>query len=504
MNSLFIMYVDDESSGDRVPTRLSQHDRRSSAAIASLSARGTQLQPQLIPGTVGFLEMEEEPSSVLIPPLSHHGDDGDCWHAEEPVRTTSGLLLTHRHTPKPRPQPAHGGNGNRRKPEVFMNVPGTRFLPQGEAFEMESGYAGAGLGNPYYSNSGPPSALATARRLLSYVRMWNAAFCIFLLVGTGVILHSMRHEANGGGAAEVKEREAQMQQINSSSEQKVAKAVSSASSSETSQITEQIILVPLPNVSQHHRRMVAQPEAALVREPDEEPHRDIRQTLHAIHQEFEQWVQTHNKVYHSQDEKEHRFKVWHDNHHRTIEKNKRHGPCKLSKQPVFGSNHFKDLTTEEFKSQYLTGYKGPHTDHLEQPLTRTKNAETSVNEKHRRGRRISKASGGVPGHEQRADPRTSVKRHPSVQERYLEARKSTVSGAMGGKASYQSSSTCKFYDLSCWLRWFMYTYGYGIGGTMEPKYDSDSYPSGKRQSSRNLFAPTLMDRFSCCYIVRSD
>jgi hypothetical protein len=55
--------------------------------------------------------------------------------------------------------------------------------------------------------------------------MWNAAFCIFLLVGTGVILHSMRHEANVG-AALLQQREEQTQQINSSSEQKATKPVS--------------------------------------------------------------------------------------------------------------------------------------------------------------------------------------------------------------------------------------------------------------------------------------
>jgi hypothetical protein len=67
----------------------------------------------------------------------------------------------------PRPQPAYGGNGNRRKRDVFMNVPGTRVLPGGEAFEVESGYAGDGLGTPYYSISGPSSALVTASRLLT-------------------------------------------------------------------------------------------------------------------------------------------------------------------------------------------------------------------------------------------------------------------------------------------------------------------------------------------------
>ena len=41
-------------------------------------------------------------------------------------------------------------------------------------------------------------------------------------------------------------------------------------------------------------------------------------------------------------------------------------------KPVFGSNHFKDLTPEEFKAKYLTGYNGPNTDELSKRNLRTK------------------------------------------------------------------------------------------------------------------------------------
>ena len=475
--TLSFMNEDHHKISDQCPTR-PPHQVPTSSAADSLSTTGTTLQPQLIPGTAGFLEMEEESTFVSIPPASH-GGNGEFLDPE-PVRTTSGLLLTHRHAPISHTQQANGGHDNQKNRVTFMSVPGTRVLPHGGAFEVESGYFGSNstsLGNPYYSNSGPSPASVTARQLLSYVRLWNAAFCIILLIGSGVIVHSMRHETSGG--AEVNEREAQRQHVNLSSGNAV-KPLPSATVA--TQITEQIILIPFQNVT--HRRIVAQPEGTLARENDEEAH-VIRRSLHALRQEFEEWVQTHSKMYHSEDEKEHRFKVWHDNHHRTIEKNKRHGPCKLTKQPVFGSNHFKDLTPEEFKSQYLTGYNGPHTDHLEQWQTPTKNDKSSENKNHRRVHSLPLGSGGVPDYEHRADPRTSVKRHPAVQERYLDAWKSNKSGANGGKltykAAYQSYSKCKYYDVSCWLKWFMYTYGYGIGGTMEPKYDSDAYPSGKRE-----------------------
>lgn len=51
---------------------------------------------------------------------------------------------------------------------------------------------------------------------------------------------------------------------------------------------------------------------------------------------------------------------------RTIEKNQRHGPCRLTNQAVFGSNHFKDLSLDEFKTQYLTGYNPPRQEELDQ------------------------------------------------------------------------------------------------------------------------------------------
>ena len=247
----------------------------------------------------------------------------------------------------------------------------------------------------------------------------------------------------------------------SSQQMEQANAAQVSESELQSEITERIILLPLPNATkQQHRRMVAQPQAL---SPEQHEH-GIRQSLRELRQEFEEWVEKHNKVYHSEDEKERRFQIWHDNHHKTIEKNERHGPCKLTGQPVFGSTPFKDLTTEEFKSQYLTGYRGPHTDQL-------KNHVDGVGSpKHRRAHENM----FVPDAQDRAETRRLAPWHPSIRERYLNTWE-TVS-----KKPYMASSGCSFYDVSCWLRWFMYTYGYGIGGTMEPKYDGDTYPEGKQ------------------------
>ena len=159
----------------------------------------------MTPGTAGFLEIEEEPSS-FVP-----GQDADLLGLGDTtqIRTSSGLVLTHRQTPAamPRSRPAfsddHGRNPKNNN-RTFMNTPGTRVNmnhSSGRAFEVETGYADPSFGNPHYttmySSSHSPRDLIQTRRLLSYVRLWNAAFCMFLLIGTGVIIHSIRHEQSG-------------------------------------------------------------------------------------------------------------------------------------------------------------------------------------------------------------------------------------------------------------------------------------------------------------------
>jgi hypothetical protein len=149
-----------------------------------------------------------------------------------------------------------------------------------------------------------------------------------------------------------------------------------------------------------------------------------------------------------------------------MEKNRRHGPCKLTKQPVFASNHFKDLTPDEFKTMYLTGYNGPKTDELEKrpPMIR----------------KLSKDSGKV------MDPNGKVNMHESVRNKINAHR--TARGEK--RALFQQKPmtatsrrpNCSWYDISCLLRWLWQSAGVQFGsiiGTMEPMYDGDAYPNGK-------------------------
>ncbi|KAH9624924.1 hypothetical protein KSS87_004200 [Heliosperma pusillum] len=62
---------------------------------------------------------------------------------------------------------------------------------------------------------------------------------------------------------------------------------------------------------------------------------------------FESWTERHGKIYHSIEEKLHRFEVFRDNLEHIDETNKN------VKNYWLGLNEFSDLTHEEFKSKYL-------------------------------------------------------------------------------------------------------------------------------------------------------
>lgn len=110
-----------------------------------------------------------------------------------------------------------------------------------------------------------------------------------------------------------------------------------------------------------------------------------------------------------------------------MEKNEKHGPCKLTGKAVFGKNILSDLTQEEFQSKFLTGYKGPHTNEMPSNHRRRLRSDqlneepqdilkTSPRTKRRVTPSVVLTSDGLH------DPSVlseKVKRHHSVQERYL-------------------------------------------------------------------------------------
>lgn len=159
-----------------------------------------------------------------------------------------------------------------------------------------------------------------------------------------------------------------------------------------------------------------------------------------------------------------------------LRKNERHGPCKLTGKAVFGSNHFKDLTSEEFQSLYLTGYKGPHA-HENDALTY---GERAIKE--------------APSADDRGHPLFDIERHPSVQERYAKhwcenggnSTEESVddydrSGRRMASRTYgYNKSSVSYSNIFSRCRWSMSCYLQYLFGSSyrnrEPAYDSDSFP----------------------------
>eukprot|EP00574_Skeletonema_japonicum_P000220 CAMPEP_0201740594 /NCGR_PEP_ID=MMETSP0593-20130828/46383_1 /ASSEMBLY_ACC=CAM_ASM_000672 /TAXON_ID=267983 /ORGANISM="Skeletonema japonicum, Strain CCMP2506" /LENGTH=689 /DNA_ID=CAMNT_0048234913 /DNA_START=428 /DNA_END=2497 /DNA_ORIENTATION=- len=178
--------------------------------------------------------------------------------------------------------------------------------------------------------------------------------------------------------------------------------------------------------------------------------------IESLRSEFDSWTSQHQKTYRSHTEKEHRFQIWRSSHHRIQTKNRMHGPCRLTGKAVFGHGPFSDLSPDEFREKYLTGYHGPK--------FHKKKAEAAQVSQSMRGTPPSQESTGqiIP------PPVASLKRHPNIQRKLEEHVSSKYHGSF--------VSGCRsFYDISCMLRKF---FGYSVmGGTMEPVYDENSYPS---------------------------
>jgi len=215
--------------------------------------------------------------------------------------------------------------------------------------------------------------------------------------------------------------------------------------------------------------------------------------LRRLQNEFEEWTKFHIRDYKTEEEKQKRFDIWMSNHQRTIEKNKRHGPCKQTGKQVFGSNHFKDLTPEEFQGRFLTGYRPP-ADHIEKEkdkLTSDK-LHALLNGFNLGGKQ--KATKMNKKYIQHYDSTSSYKKlnemlknetldsytNLDLSNRKLQNRK--LDQGFQPKVYSDSSSkninpfeTCGFTNWSCWLQWLFDMNPYG-SWNMEPTYDSSNFP----------------------------
>jgi len=364
------------------------------------------------PGSANFLEMETEP-------LRHVADSS--YTVYDPLTTSSGLFLTHRRTPlheKPSTMESNdSGDKKLRGPSALFGTGG--LGKSGKMFEIDTS-------DPWRSERTP--LWSQGKKLLTVARLWILLSGLVLLSGLSVVFHHIGHETSASTSVEKKKDQ---------------------------QVGGVIELIPLSDGYTEQSHIVLVPMA----EPDttRENHNSGRRLMADLRGEFNEWVRRHNKSYASLEDEERRFSVWVDNHHRTREKNLKHGPCSLTKRHVFGSNHLQDLTEEEFKKQYLTGYTGPKADM--EPLSR---------------------SSGVLG------PHITPNRHPDIHRRLAHHWKEHQHDSgneekqrLLGSGGAFGTDDCSWYDISCILAYYFDAYFYGLGRTMEPGFDADSYPSGE-------------------------
>ena len=285
-----------------------------------------------IPGAAGYLEMEEEPPRRIL-------------SENEPITTSSGLLLTHRrHSPtaaaarrhpptttgSSTTPPAHSPQ-NHMKTVFDKSDPLARNSNSGfrtirkDYFEVEHGFHGwKAAQEPDFHGNSPrrhhSMPMLQARRFLSYVRIWMVISAVFLMLATGVLFHSFGHTETAGSLV-----------VKSGSNTDATVNVASGVASNLGRGMNQIILVPMEGISERQQFVGQQQQQQLYyqvpsgqigyhthyyQSQGQQHQHGVRRVLLELRQEFEDWVVHHKKQYHSEEEKERRFQVWSDNHHR--------------------------------------------------------------------------------------------------------------------------------------------------------------------------------------------
>lgn len=360
------------------------------------------------------------------------------------------------------------------------------------------------------------SFLPYAQTVLSYVRVWVWLSAVVLLIGTLVVLHHVKHEGRRHSSTTMKNDYNNYHHHhppydaihggNAVQELGTIRIVAMDENMERQTQPETILLLPLeesnnhgsgPPPHQHHHQHQQHVQVHQTAHNNRHAGR-FHRLLDDLRNDFEVWTHQHKKQYASAEEKEKRFSIWVDNHHRIQEKNERHGPCQLTQQPVFGSNHFQDLTTEEFQSQYLNArhrkarklrptsvpVMGPHVRTKRHPEVHRRMAQFwNFSQYHHPTTTTTISNWSMPTWNMSKfnfwDRSGNVSNFWTVNENSRFGKDTSYSSGGRGGGSNVFSGKCKWYDMSCFLQYVFETYLYGLGTTMEPAYDADSYPMGK-------------------------
>ncbi len=179
-----------------------------------------------------------------------------------------------------------------------------------------------------------------------------------------------------------------------------------------------------------------------------------------------------------------------------MEKNEKHGPCKLTGKQVFGSNHFKDLSPEEFKAKYLTGYNGPKVDEMNEKHKRKLRSTSNIFDKRQppSNERGSEQTSDILSSNGIHDPSIlshRITRHEKVQERYLKHIEQTpkLSKTYYNKEEKAVEKACK-----CGI-----TYNYGSRRRLARLFKRDSPLFGKTYYNKSEKQMICGSNFSKTY-----
>ena len=369
-----------------------------------------------------FLEMEKE---------------NRCMKQEEeeeaPIQTTSGLLLTHRKSTTPSTVMHSRNHGSRR---IFAPLNGNP-LEEVHFVPISSSYS------RYFNATSHSSLPSKGKRHRTILSMWVTV--ILLVIGSTILSCQMLlYFFKNKTARNLSPLEASLSSFHNTNTNDNNKKI----------VLEEDALLPILyyknltqqqhqslssagfrntnkkiNKQQHshkHKRTTTTTTTAISLLPTNLlPHHPSSTNTKITHssyahlmEPFLQWMKLHNRKYGTQHEQTRRFHIWAKNQELIQRKNQRHGPCKLTGQDVFGSNHFQDLTEDEFYQHYLTGYTA--SVHLSSEEEETKESPPKLRTHSKNHLRFLKTTTNTMDHPvmELRHPLYGISRHPSVQQKF--------------------------------------------------------------------------------------
>jgi hypothetical protein len=175
-------------------------------------------------------------------------------------------------------------------------------------------------GGPHFeSNSSSSFTWFKNRRIISMVRLYLATFFLLMALGSSIAMIAFKHEgSHSSEKTTIQSKEVKESSYQNSSTGKDADVITIVKTEPATTATDwkkKIKIVPIQrNMTKLRMAQPTYTNANNIDDPKQES--GMRRKLKKLEAEFEEWVHEHERDYGSEAEKNQRFKVWADNHHR--------------------------------------------------------------------------------------------------------------------------------------------------------------------------------------------